>query len=219
MAKKNSLKISFEGFTPLVIVFIFISLTIIILERFLGITLEKSFFSCPSKFGTAGAFNPMEVKDYLRFFLHFFGNINFETFAINGILLLLLGSEIEMRFGSLFTLIMCLVASIVTAVVNVCFMVSPCAGLTPLVWMFFILKAFPAEDRKTLELIYVFSLLLFVSMNVFQIIYNDEYSIIAQMIGGFVGSLISLAAYTPKRRAKTTKSGSAGKGIKKASND
>lgn len=219
MAKKNSLKISFEGFTPLVIIFVFISITIIIAEKFLGINIEKSFFSCPSKFGTLGAFNPIELKDYLRFFLHFFGNINFETFAVNGILLLLLGSEIEQRFGSVFTLIMCLVASLVTAVINVCFMEASCAGFTPLVWMFFLLKAFPAEDRKSLELIYVFAFLLYIAMNIYHIIYNGEYSIISQIIGGLLGSLISLAAYTPKRKAKTTKSGSASKGIKKASKD
>ncbi|NLM00744.1 MAG: rhomboid family intramembrane serine protease [Treponema sp.] len=206
MAKKTSFKLSFDSVTPVITFLVFISLFVHLMQNFINTENFFSVFSAPSKMGTKNAFEPKEILHYIRFLLHIFGSKDFVPLSVNCLFLIFLAPDVEHRFGSGFTLVMCLVCSLVTGIVNASFMSDICFGLDCVIWMFFLLITFPAENRKEVNVFMLFAFLLFVTKEINLIIYKKQFSLISQITGGFVGSLLSIAASSPKKKPtkKTT---------------
>ncbi len=202
--KKTPLKISFEPFAPVIIFLVGLSLLFCILKNISQSPAFAVYFSAPSCPGTKTAFNYQNPVEYLRFFLHIFGSQNFTDACVTFLILLLLGINVEQQFGSIFTLIMVLVSTIVTAVINTCFIKTPCSGLECIVWCIFLITAFPPENRKNLSVPVLFALTILAIKDINLIIHEKDFTLVSQMLGGFAGSLVSLAVSAPKKRSKKT---------------
>lgn len=204
--KKTPLKLSFEPFAPVIISLVGLSLLFCILKFFSHTPSFAVYFSAPSCPGTKTAFNYQNPIEYLRFFLHIFGSRTFTDACVTFLILLLLGIQVEQQFGSLFTFIIVVVSTIVTAVVNACFIKSPCSGLECIVWCIFLLTAFPPENRKNLSVPLLFALSILAVKDINLIINEKDFTMISEIAGGFCGSLVSLAVSSPKSRSKKTAS-------------
>ncbi len=204
--KKTPLKLSFEPFAPVIFSLVGLSLLFCILKYFSQSPSFAAYFSAPSCPGTKTAFNYQNPVEYLRFFLHIFGSQKFADTCVTFLLLLLTGTYIEQQFGSLFTFIIVLVSAIVTAVINTCFIKTPCSGLECIVWCIFLLTAFPPENRKNLSVPVLFTLSILILKDISLIIIEKDFTVISEITGGFAGSLVSLAVSSPKTRSKKTSS-------------
>ena len=204
--KKTPLKLSFEPFAPVMIFLVGLSLLFCLLKTFSQSPAFTVYFSAPSCFGTKTSFNYQNPVEYLRFFLHIFGSQNFSDACVTFLILLLLGINVEQHFGSVFTFIMVLVSTIVTAVVNTCFIKTPCCGLECIVWCIFLLTAFPPENRKNLSVPVLFALTILALKDINLVMHENDFTMISEITGGFAGSLVSLAVSAPKSRSKKTAS-------------
>lgn len=203
MAKKNSLSLSFESFTPVASIIVFVSILVFVFQKISG-TFLLMFFA-PGKLGSVVAFSPTKITEYFRFILHVFGSKDFVLLSTNCLIFMFLSSKVEQDYGSVFTLIMCFVATFVTGIINACFFTQLCYGLEGLIFMFFVLTVFSAQNRKNLSVFLLFALTLYVLQAVVLIVDKKQYSLIAQFIGGLCGYFVSFAAFTPKRKtAKKT---------------
>lgn len=205
MAKKTRVKITCKPNSPVILVIIFLSLCICVVQNLVDSDSLKNLFSAPGMQGSPVAFNFKNPLDYLRIFVHILGCSGFQTLAINILFLLILGPSIEDRFGSPFIAIMILICSIVTSVVNVCFFSTVTQGLGSIVWALFLLTAFPAENRKVLPFAALMAVIILIAKDVSSIFVFKNYSVIPQFIGGVSGSLISFAASAPKRASRSKK--------------
>ena len=223
MAKKKfkfNLKVSYDA--PVTLTFVFVCVIIFLLQLIFSklgknIALNKVFLS-PT---TASGSLPFIVKEplsYLRLLFYIFGN-GLLTSSANGasvlftnlLILLLMGSSMEERYGSVIIGIMIFVSALFSGVLNACFCEESLVGAFPVASMMIFLTAFIAFSKKTIPLTFV-TVFIFFGFYV----YSSGIGLIKLIIcvaGGLCGSLFAFLT-SPKVKAEKKSGKSSGAGSK-----
>lgn len=206
MAKKRSkskAKYKFSYDAPVSLTFVLVAVVLFLLDLLLvkG-KLNAEYLLSPTAGGGNLPFDFKNILSYLRLLLYVFGGTEPFVLLSNLIFIVLLGPEMEGRYGSLVIGIMIFVSTIVSGVLSACFCNFPAFGASPLVFMLIILDILMHLTKKTISASAVFVICLFTASQFFTGSKNGIVGVLITLAGGLCGSLFAFMA-SPKTR--TTK--------------
>ena len=118
--------------------------------------------------------------------------------------ILLLGSMIEEKYGSLNLLIMIGITAIITGILNVLFFPTGLLGASGIVFLFIILSSF-GNAQKGIPLTFILVAVLFLGKEIFQALQDNNISEFAHILGGICGSLFGFSGLmTPKKKESSS---------------
>lgn len=171
----------FQYNSKLILSYFFISFVVLVLSWFTNKKSNDLIFSTYR----SSIFNPMT---YIRLFTHVLGHDNWKHFSSNFIYILLIGPMIEEKYGSLNLLIMILITSGITGIINSIISKNKLLGASGIVFMLIILSSFVnIESGKipiTLILIFIFYIVNEIIDGVFK---KDKVSHLGHLIGAICG--------------------------------
>ena len=130
---KKKFRLVFDS--PFITIFVAISTAVFLLDTFvLSGNAVRTIFSCPAV-GGADTFSFKNPLHYFRLLLHPIGNVGAVVLVPNIVALLLLGPQMENRFGTPMLALMSGIASLVCGVLNSCLGPQTIFGAEPLVFM------------------------------------------------------------------------------------
>ena len=188
--KKQSL-LSFDA--PASLVYAVISFIIFVLSRELLPSLTD-FFSAPSAPGTEYAFNWTNPLQYSRFLVHVLGNISWAVYASDLAFILLLGPQLEQKFGSPVITLMMAVTALASGLLNAAFSSALLMGGTGIAFMMILLAAFTSVDRNSIPLSFLFAAVLFLFRELYYAVDTASVSNFAHLAGGLAGSALGFTA-------------------------
>ena len=126
---------------------------------------------------------------WLHFFTHVLGHSGLSHFMGNAALLLLLGPQIEEKYGGKAMICVILVTAFITAVIN--FLLFPHTGLcgaSGVVFAFILLASFTSFREGEIPLTFILVAVIYLGQELYQGIFvNDNVSNMAHIIGGITG--------------------------------
>ena len=126
---------------------------------------------------------------WLRFFTHVLGHNGFSHFLGNAAYLLLLGPQIEEKYGGKAMICVMLVTAFITGLVN--FIFFPHTGLcgaSGVVFAFILLASFTSFREGEIPLTFILVAVIYLGQEIWQGIFvNDNVSNMAHIIGGITG--------------------------------
>lgn len=214
---KKKFKINFAYDAPVTLTFAFISIAFYLVNQLIckG-ALDKLFLASPTGSSGALAFNRADFLSYIRLVFYVFGSRDFSQLMANVIFILLLGPEIEERYGSVIIGIMLAVTTVFSGVLNACFCLESLKGSSAIVLMMIFLNSFITFSKKKIPLSVVAVFAFFILREFFDKNPNGAVGIIINLAGGLCGSLFAFLA-SPKAKASrksATASSVTGKGLK-----
>ncbi len=209
MAKK---KFHLTYNAPVTLTFAFICLAVFLLDSYVpffrGRTIS-TLFMAPGNRGAPEPFDWKNLLDYFRMIFHVLGHAGWNHLLGNFSFILLLGPLLEERYGSFMILVMIFVTSLVTGVVNVCFIPSPLLGASCVAFMFIILSSIVTLDKKEIPLSFILIVLLFIGREIYssfsasQSGITSSVSVMAHIVGGICGSLFGFLVAPKGRKARS----------------
>lgn len=212
MAKKNySLKIN----SPVVTVIAALSVLAMIFDTFIikGKVISNAFTCHASKAsGTFAAFNFKSAADYARMIFYVLGSSSWHSMFSGTIILLLLGANLEERYGSKILLLMIFTSSLVTGVLTACISTVPVSGADGIIFTMLILISISEISKKEIPLTWLMVLVLFISYKLYStadfyhlkkasIILEKNICVFIQLIGGICGSLFGFLVAPKNKKA------------------
>lgn len=164
------------------------------------------FFSAPSAQGSEFAFNWANPFQYLRFIFHIFGNASWSVFASDLAFILLLGPQLEERFGSAVIALMMAITALVSGILNAAFSSTLLMGGTGIAFMMILLAAFTSVDRASIPLSFLFAAILFLFRELYHAVDTASVSNFAHLAGGLAGSALGFTANIPHSPSRRTSS-------------
>lgn len=210
MAKKRY-RILFDA--PVTIIFVLLSLAAFFVNILLKDLLVTTAFTCHSlKAATPElAFNFRNALDYVRLILHIFAYADLSKLLLNSVLLLLLGSILEERYGSLMLTIMIFITSLVSGVLTACVPAIAFTGSDCIVFMMIILLSLTALAKRTIQISWLLAFIIFIAYKVYGKNYGDlknvslliqeNLSLFINLAGGICGSLAGFFIAPKKRKS------------------
>ena len=129
---------------------------------------------------------------YLRFFTHIFGHDGINHFIGNATYLLLLGTLLEEKYGSLNLIKVVFITASVTGIIN--YVVSPNTalyGASGIVFAFIVLSSFTGFKEGEIPLTFILVLILFVGQQFYEgSVINDYVSQFSHILGGAIGAIM-----------------------------
>ena len=169
----------------LILSYFFISLIALWLNKLTKGKTNKHFFSSYR----SSFLNPMT---YVRLFTHCIGHENWQHFSNNFLYILLIGPMIEEKYGTMNLLIMLLITSCVTGVINTILTENRILGASGNVFMMIIISSFvniqAGKIPLTLILIFIFYIVNEIFAGVFKA-KKDRVSHLGHLIGATCGVL------------------------------
>ncbi len=179
---KGKFKISFNA--PVVLVFSIICLVATILGIATNHASTKALFMTYH----SGLLNPMT---YVRFLTHVFGHADWMHFMGNISYVLLLGPLLEEKYGGKELIEVITVTAVMTGILNYIFFpnIALC-GASGVVFAFILLASFTSFKQGEIPLTFILVALIFIGQEIVSgIVYDDNISNLAHILGGVVGSI------------------------------
>ncbi len=127
---------------------------------------------------------------YLRLFGHVLGHVDFPHYFNNFILILLVGPMLEEKYGSKNILIMILVTSLATGVVNVVFTSNQLLGASGIVFMLILLSSFVNLQKGMVPFTLILVIIIFIGQEVLNgLTKSDNISNYTHIVGGICGAI------------------------------
>ncbi|MGI5173232.1 rhomboid family intramembrane serine protease [Treponema sp. OMZ 840] len=196
--------------SPLSGCFVLACTIILVFSRFTGDALISAFFSTPARQGSPSAFNPAAPFDYIRLFIHIFGHKDALSFGANAALILLLGPQLEERYGAAVLSLMMGAAAFVSGVCNAVFAAAPLYGSDGIVFLLIILYVFAYAKKEGILFTNILLFALYLFGKLFPLFGTSAASngspaatlggntaliaALAHLLGGLGGSLFAFAA-------------------------
>ena len=204
MAKKRSKsksKYKFSYDAPVSLTFVLVAVVLFLLDLLLmkG-KLNAEYLLSPTAGGGNLPFDFKNILSYLRLLLYVFGGTEPFVLLSNLIFIILLGPEMETRYGSVVIGIMIFVTVAVSGVLNACFCNFSNSGASPVVFMLIILDILMHLTKKTISASAVIVICLFTASQFFTGNKNGLVGVLITLAGGLCGSLFAFMA-SPKARA------------------
>jgi len=140
--------------------------------------------------------NPFEFPTLFTYILghasidHLLGNLTF---------ILLLGPIMEEKYGSRNMLLMILLTALITALIQITLFKTGLWGASGIVFMLIILISFANVKDGEIPLTFILVVVLFIGKEVFNLLYTDEVSQFAHILGGLCGSFFGFSGIMKKR--------------------
>ncbi len=179
----KKLKITFNS--PVVLVFIFLSLAVLILGFVtMGRSNELLFMTYHSALT-----NPFT---YIRFFTHVFGHGGWEHYIGNAAYILLLGPMLEEKYGSKRILQVILITALITGLMNyILFPNVALCGASGVVFAFILLTSFTSFKNGEIPLTFILVAVIFLGQQVYEGVFlQDNISNLSHVLGGIIGSIV-----------------------------
>lgn len=213
MAKKKY-RILFDA--PVTIVFVLLGIAVFFANIFMKDSLIPLLFTCRSLKASVPetAFNFKNALDYARLILHVFAYIDFTHLLLNAVLLLLMGSILEERYGSLMLFLMIFIAALVSGVLTACAPVQPFSGSDSIVFMMIILLSLTALAKRTVQVSWLLAFIIFIAYKVYghtssgianlSALVQENLTLFINLAAGICGSLAGFLI-APKKSRKAPK--------------
>ncbi len=201
MKKKIKFRIVYNA--PVTLTFSIICTVFFLIDHFLlkgNFTL--SFLSAPACPKVEGGFNPSNVAHYVRLFVHVLGHTDWNHLLGNLSFVLLLGPLLEERYGSKMLLLMILVTSLVTGVINACLIPSQLCGASGIVFMMIVLASITKIEKNVIPLSFIFVVALFFGREFLNSPKIHGVSTIAHVAGGLCGSMFGFLVAPKSSRSR-----------------
>ena len=202
MAKKK-FKLKFAYDAPVTLAFALIAIVLFLLDTFAFKGKLNSFWLVTPT-AAEGAF-PFAFSDFhsiIRLFVHVFASPDRYVLICNLIFILLLGSTMEERYGSVIIGIMIFVSSLFSGVLNACFCKNPVGGAEPVVFMLILLWTMMHLSRSKISASAIAVIALFVCMELFSKNPNGAVGVAIVCAGGLCGSLFAFLTSPKAHKAK-----------------
>lgn len=201
MAKKK-FSLNFTYDSPVSLSFVILSVLILVLDlTVLKLKLNQSILLSPTSSAGAFPFAFSDVKSIFRLFLYIFGGTDKTVFLTNCLLIILMGPEMEERYGSIIIGIMIFVAAFFAGVLNACFCKNPMSGCNSVVFMFILLDTILTFSKKRIKATSIAIIALFICREVFIGNVNGAVGVMITIAGGLCGSLFAFLA-SPRARSE-----------------
>lgn len=206
MAKKKTkskIKMKLNYDAPVTIIFTLLSVLLFVLDWFLlKNKLNSTILITPTCDGEF-QFSFKSFFSYLRLFLYVFGSGEALSFFAKLVIISLLGSAMEERYGSMVIGIMIFVATIFTGVLSACCCKLPFSGSDAVVFMLILLDMLFHISKKAISVSSALATCLFIACQFIQKNPNGTVGVLIILAGGLCGSLFAFMA-SPKSRARKT---------------
>ena len=180
--------------SPVVLTFAALSLLSLVLGRVSGGATTQILF-CVYR---APLTDPLT---YPRFFLHVLGHQNFSHYISNMLLLLVIGPQLEERFGSSSLLLAIIGTALISGLVQFIFFTGTALlGASGIVFMMIIMSTFLVHKKGTLPLTMILVFILYIGGEIVKgVTQNDNISQLAHIIGGVCGGIFGYLITRQKR--------------------
>ena len=200
---KKKLKLKFQYDSPVMLTFAFIALIIFILDTFaFKGKLKEVWLVTPTAAGGQFPFAFSDYRSIIRLFIHVFGYDQSSVLVCNLIFILLLGPQMEDRYGSVIIGIMIFVSSLFSGVLNACFCKNAVCGAEPVVFMLILLWTMMHLSRSKVSASAIAVIALFVCMELFAENPNGVVGVAIVAAGGLCGSLFAFLTSPKAHKAK-----------------
>lgn len=193
---------------PVTIGFVLICFFIFVIDSFFAKGfLSANVFNSPTNAKGAFPFIVSEPLMYAKLILYVFSTNSIQLLVLNMLLIVLLGPEMEQKYGSVIIGIMILISALFSGVLNVCFCSQPIQGCLSVIFMLAFLNVFYAIVQNKLT---VSSIIVFVLVFVYEFFQKSDNGVIGILIsicGGLCGSLIAFLSSPKVRAAKKSNGG------------
>lgn len=129
------------------------------------------------------------IPAFLRFFTHIFGHVDFEHFAGNILLILVLGPALELRYGSKRLATYMIITAFVTGFLH--FILFPdvmLLGASGIVFLMIVLNAYISTSNDSIALSFIIVIVVYLGKELYAAIFIEDYiSQFAHLIGGVCG--------------------------------
>jgi rhomboid protease GluP len=170
---------------PITLTFALISVVVLAMDNLLGTQIIPYVCTAPPR----GYFSIANPLSYVRLVTHVLGHADWTHLLSNFSFILLLGPILEEKYGSVTLLIMIVLTSLVTGVINSLFFSTGLLGASGIVFMMILLASFTNINGSEVPLTFILILLLYLSREIINSFKTDNISEFAHIIGGFCGSL------------------------------
>lgn len=197
--KKNSFRFDYDA--PVTLTYTILAVLIFILS--ITLLKDKSPLSLLVSPTNAKGVLPFVLKDplsYIRLFTHVLGFTDKTVLISDLIFILLLGPQMEERYGSVVIGIMFAVSALFSGVLTACFCQNSIMGAGAPVFMLILLYAISFLTRKEISGTSIAIILLFIVRSFVQTNPNGVVGVIITVAGGLCGSLFALLT-SPKAKA------------------
>ncbi|MCL2617815.1 MAG: rhomboid family intramembrane serine protease [Defluviitaleaceae bacterium] len=147
--------------------------------------------------------SPVDPLFVLRLFTHVFAHINFEHFAGNFMLLLLMGPMLEEKYGSRTIGVMIVITAVVTGFINVLLFESALMGASGVVFAFIIISSLVNLRQGSIPITFVLVVVLYIGREVHSAfaVTQTNISHLTHILGGMCGAVMGLyIAHTQPKR-------------------
>lgn len=200
---KKKLKLKFHYDSPVMLTFAFLTLITFVLDTFaFKGKLKDVWLITPTAAGGAFPFAFSDFPSILRLFIHIFGYSDSPILICNLIFILLLGPQMEERYGSVIIGIMIFVSALFSGVLNACFCQNAVCGADPVVFMLILLWTMMHLSRSKISASAIAVIALFIVMEIFRKNPNGVVGVVIVAAGGLCGSLFAFLASPKARKAK-----------------
>lgn len=200
---KKKLKLKFHYDSPVMLTFAFVTLIVFILDAFaLKGKLKDMWLVTPTAAGGQFPFSFSDFPSILRLFIHVFGYSQNEVLICNLIFILLLGPQMEERYGSVIIGIMIFVSALFSGVLNACFCKNAVCGAEPVVFMLILLWTMMQLSRSKISASAIAVIALFIAMLIFRKNPNGVVGVAVIAAGGLCGSLFAFLTSPKAHKAK-----------------
>lgn len=211
---KKKFRVTFNA--PVTLTFAILSVFIFLLDKYLlDRNLISAIFTAPARIGKhisgpSGdiliGFNYKRILDYFRLFSHVLGHTDWNHLIGNFSFILLLGPLLEERYGSKMLLLMIVVTSFVTGVINACLIPRTLTGASGIVFMMIVLASITTIEKNVIPLSCIFVVAIFLGRELINAPKTENVSTVAHIAGGLCGSMFGfLVAPKSKRTSKKEK--------------
>lgn len=141
--------------------------------------------------------SPVNPLTYIRVFTHVLGHANLAHYLGNISLLLVIGSLIEEKYGSLNTLLVTLITALITGIAHIIFYGSymHLLGASGVVFAFILLSSITGFKDNKVPLTFILVVFIYIGQQVYEIFFvKSNVSNITHILGGIVGSVFGFLA-------------------------
>lgn len=170
--------------SPVILTFALISFLVLLLDYSSNGEMTVKFFSVYRA-------SLLEPLTYFRFFSHVLGHADFNHYINNMLMILLIGPNLEEKYGSFKIILFFIITSFVTGLVQfIFFPTSSLLGASGLVFMMIVLSSFTSKEKNKIPLTFILIFALYLGNEVFSAIYSiDNVSRLTHIIGGLLGAI------------------------------
>jgi membrane associated rhomboid family serine protease len=133
-------------------------------------------------------FHANSFRNWVTIFTHVLGHAHWAHLISNLTLVLLIGPMLEDSYGSRTLLLMMVTTALVTGILNVLFFNSFLLGASGIVFMMILLSSFTNFSHGEVPLTFIFVLILYLGVQIFNRQSEENISHFAHIIGGLCGS-------------------------------